>query len=79
MKFTSNLSNAVLSPDMNHPNFFKKKTVHTANIRRLNSKTVYEPLTIFEIEQRKKWAARQINILANMRSTAVLGVSANAD
>ena len=73
MKFTSDLSNAVLTPDMNHPNFFRKKTVHTVNVRRLNSKTIYEPLTIFEIEQRKKWAARQINILANMRSNAVLG------
>ena len=73
MRFNSDISTAVLTPDLNHPNFFRKKTVHTSNARRLNSITVYEPLTTFEIEQRKKWAKRQISIIASMRSTAVLG------
>lgn len=73
MRFHSDISTAVLTPDLNHPNFFRKKMVHTSNVRRINSIAVYEPLTKFEIEQRKKWAARQISIIASMRSTAVLG------
>ena len=73
MRFHSDISTAVLTPHLNHPNFFRKKTVHTSNVRRNNSIAVYEPLTTFEIEQRKKWAARQITIIASMRSTAVLG------
>lgn len=70
---SNQISNAVLTPEQNHPNFFNKKTIHTVNIRRLNSKIQPLPLTEKEIQQRQQWIIRQMANLPKLPSTAVLG------
>ena len=67
------ISNAVLTPEKNHPNFFKKKTSHTLNIRRLCSKVQPMPLNEKEILQRQQWVNHQKTYIAFLPSTAVLG------
>jgi hypothetical protein len=68
------LSNAVLTPEQIHPNFFKanKKLPHVC-CKRTAQFNYLVPLSECEIEHRKRWANRQFSMLANIPSTAVLG------
>lgn len=73
------LSNAVLTPEQIHPNFFKanKKLPHICTNRKRKFTAQLSslmPLSEYEIEHRKRWANRQFSMLANIPSTAVLGV-----
>ena len=67
-------SNAVLTPELIHPNFFKmKKThLHTSFKRQANFKNSVA-LTANDIEHRKRWAILQVSMIANIPSNAVLG------
>ncbi|RKG30426.1 hypothetical protein [Acinetobacter tianfuensis] len=73
------LSNAVLTPEQIHPNFFKanKKLPHVCTNRKRRKFTAQlsslVQLSEYEIEHRKRWANRQFSMLANIPSTAVLG------
>ena len=70
----TSVSNAVLTPDQIHPNFFKMKKI-SCHINRKRTPTFenMESLSTYEIEHRKRWAIRQVFVLANTPSTAVLG------
>lgn len=67
-------SNAVLTPELIHPNFFKMKKTHphTSFKRQANFKNSVA-LTESDIEHRKRWANRQLSKLMYIPSTAVLG------
>ncbi len=67
-------SNAVLTPELIHPNFFRMKKTHphTSFKRQANFKDSVA-LTASDIEHRKRWANRQLSKLAHNPSTAVLG------
>jgi len=68
------LSNAVLTPEQIHPNFFKanKKLPHVC-CKRTAQFNYLVPLSECEIEHRKRWAKIQIIRLANIPSNAVIG------
>lgn len=69
------ISNAVLTPEQIHPKFLQSKKSITHVARTFPSQCAEKamPLTTQEIEFRKKWAQRQITLIQNMPSTAVLG------
>ena len=68
------VSNAVLTPDQIHPNFFKMKKTHPhVQFKRQSNFKYSVPLSTYDIEHRKRWALRQMSVIANMPSTAVLG------
>lgn len=70
----TSVSNAVLSPDQIHPNFFKmKKVLCHVNRKRIPTFENMESLSTYEIEHRKRWVIRQLSVLAHIPSTAVLG------
>lgn len=70
----TSLSNAVLTPEQIHPNFFKMKKTHPhVNFKRISNFKHSVPLSSYDIEHRKRWAIRQVFVLANTPSTAVLG------
>lgn len=70
----TSVSNAVLTPEQIHPNFFKMKKI-SCHINRKRTPTFenMESLSTYEIEHRKRWVIRQVFVLANTPSTAVLG------
>lgn len=67
-------SNAVLTPELIHPNFFKMKKTHphTSFKRQANFKDSVA-LTASDIEHRKRWANRQLSKLVHNPLIAVLG------
>lgn len=67
------ISNAVLTPDLIHPNFYK--VINYASRCNYSSKSSQKsrPLTEHEKKQRKQWQKRQIAILLMIESNAVLG------
>ena len=68
------VSNAVLTPDQIHPNFFKMKKTHPhVQFKRQSNFKHSIPLSSYDIEHRKRWAIRQVFVLANISRTAVLG------
>ena len=68
------VSPAVLTPDQIHPNFFKMKKTHPhVQFKRQSNFKYSVPLSTYDIEHRKRWALRQMSVIANMPSTAVLG------
>ena len=70
----TSVSNAVLTPDQIHPNFFKMKKTHPhVQFKRQSNFKYSVPLSTYDIEHRKRWALRQMSVIANMPSTAVLG------
>lgn len=70
----TSVSNAVLTPEQIHPNFFKMKKTHShTKMNRKSSHSHLVPLSIEDIEQRKSWSIRQISVIANIPSTAILG------
>lgn len=70
----TSVSNAVLTPEQIHPNYFKMKKTHPhVNFKRKADFNFLVPLRAYDVEQRKRWAARQQVILAHIPSTAVLG------
>jgi len=71
----TSVSNAVLTQGQIHPNFFKMKKTHPhVHFKRKAHFNFLGPLPAYDIEHRKRWAARQLVILAHFPSTAVLGV-----
>jgi hypothetical protein len=66
-------SNAVLTPELIHPNFFKMKQKHSHvnSLKRKGMKS--KPVTGFEIAYRQRWASNQSTVMAQLPSTAVLG------
>lgn len=70
----TSVSNAVLTPDQIHPNFFKmKKAICHVNRRRTPTFENLGSLSTYEIQHRNRWAIRQVFELANIPSSAVLG------
>lgn len=70
----TSVSNAVLTPDLIHPNFFKMKKTHPhVQFKRQSNFKPSVPLSNYDVEYRKRWAIRQLDVLANMPSTAILG------
>ena len=70
----TSVSNAVLTPDQIHPNFFKMKKTHPhVQFKRQSNFKYSVPLSTYDIEHRKRWVLRQMSVIANMPSTAVLG------
>lgn len=70
----TSVSNAVLTPDQIHPNFFKmKKVLCHVNRKRTPILENIKSLPDYEIEHRNRWAVLQVFVLANIPSTAVLG------
>ncbi|RLL33764.1 hypothetical protein D9K80_12690 [Acinetobacter cumulans] len=70
----TSVSNAVLTPDQIHPNFFKMKKTHPhVQFKRQSNFKYSVPLSTYDVEHRKRWALRQMSVIANMPSTAVLG------
>ena len=68
------LSNAVLTPDQIHPNFFKMKKTHPhVQFKRQSNFKHSVPLSSYDVEHRKRWANLQLSVIANLPSTAVLG------
>lgn len=68
------LSNAVLTPDQIHPNFFKMKKTHPhVQFKRQSNFKHSVPLSTYDVEHRKRWSIRQLSVIANLPSTAVLG------
>ena len=68
------ISNAVLTPEYIHPNFFKMKKTHPhVSFKRKTKLKHSVPLSIYDIEHRKRWALRQKTMLLNIPSTAILG------
>ncbi len=72
MNKSIDISNAVLTPNLIHPNFYK--TTHYTSRCNYSSKSLQrsKPLTEHEKEQRKQWEKRQIVILSQIQSNAVL-------
>lgn len=66
-------SNAVLTPELIHPNFFRmtKKLPHTTHSKR-NPKQP-KPLSSFENSLRQRWVLNQSTVMALLPSNAVLG------
>lgn len=61
-------SNAVLTPHLIHPNFFKKKGgFHTHHYKQ----EVLPPVRKYEVEARKRWCSRQLACIGEFG--AVLG------
>ena len=70
----TSVSNAVLTPEQIHPNFFKMKKTHPhVHFKRKAHFNFLVPLPAYEIAYRKRWAARQEVFLKHIPSTAVLG------
>jgi len=70
----TSVSNAVLTPDQIHPNFFKMKKTHPhVQFKRQSNFKHSVPLSTYDVEHRKRWSIRQLAVLANIPSTAVLG------
>ncbi|RLL46392.1 hypothetical protein D9K79_08040 [Acinetobacter cumulans] len=70
----TSVSNAVLTPEQIHPNFFKMKKTHPyVQFKRQSNFKYSVPLSTYDVEHRKRWALRQMSVIANMPSTAVLG------
>lgn len=68
------VSNAVLTPDQIHPNFFKMKKTHPhVQFKRQSNFKYSVPLSTYDIEHRKRWELRQISVIAHIPSNAVLG------
>lgn len=66
-------SNAVLTPELIHPNFFKLKQKHS-HVNSLKRKGIKsKPVSSFETALRLRWASNQSTVMAQMPSTAVLG------
>lgn len=79
MRFHSELSSAVLTPELIHPNYYHLKKTHSHSTNKSRSKARKSiPLRKTEIQQRYRWCTYQLSILANIRSTAVLGACVNA-
>jgi len=54
--------------------FFKMKKTHPhVQFKRQSNFKHSIPLSTYDIEHRKRWAIRQVSVLANISSTAVLG------
>ena len=69
----SEISNAVLTPEYIHPNFFKMKKTHPhVSFKRKTNLKHSVPLSSYDIEHRKRWALRQITVISNIPSTAIL-------
>lgn len=70
----TSVSNAVLTPEQIHPNYFKMKK-SLSHINQKNKPTFKDsaPLSTYDVEHRKRLALRQMSVIANMPSTAVLG------
>lgn len=70
----ASVSNAVLTPNQIHPNFFKMKKTHPhVQFKRQSNFKHSVPLSNYDVEYRKRWSTRQLAVLANIPSTAVLG------
>lgn len=70
----TSVSNTVLTPEQIHPNFFKMKKTHPhVHFKRKAHFNFLVPLRAYDLEHRKRWAVRQLLILANIPSTAILG------
>lgn len=68
------ISNAILTPEYIHPNFFKMKKTHPhVSFKRKTKLKHSVPLSIYDIEHRKRWVLRQKTMLLNIPSTAILG------
>lgn len=74
---SNNLSNAVLTPHLNHPNLkrgsdYCGRCIYSHTKKRFNP--VVKPLSDIEKHYRKLWAKRQIQYIQNMPSNAVLEI-----
>ncbi|MBK0062591.1 MULTISPECIES: hypothetical protein [unclassified Acinetobacter] len=73
----NHLSNAVLTPHLNHPNFqqrsdYSSRCNYSHTKRKFNP--VIKPISDIEKIYRKKWAERQVHYILNMPSNAVLEI-----
>ncbi|HEM7785372.1 TPA: hypothetical protein U2L20_001736 [Acinetobacter baumannii] len=72
----SEISTAVLTPHLNHPNFsggsdYCKRCNYAHKKRKVP--LVARPLSDYERKFRQRWALKQVAIILNMPSNAVLG------
>lgn len=73
----NHLSNAILTPHLNHPNFqrgsdYCGRVNYSHNKRKFNP--VIKPVSDIEKNFRQKWAERQTHYILNMPSNAVLEI-----
>lgn len=76
LKAENDISNAVLTPHLNHPNFsggsdYCKRCNYAHKKRK--EPLVPRPLSDYERKFRQRWSNQQVVILKNMPSNAVLG------
>lgn len=67
-------SNAVLTPHLIHPNYFKRKAL--AHVTAYRSEFDVDPVSERVRNERKEWCLKQVALLENIPSNAVLGVKA---
>lgn len=67
-------SNAVLTPHLIHPNYFKNRTI--PHVTAYKSELGIAPVGKRVRKERKEWCLKQVALLEGNPSNAVLGVKA---